>query len=174
MTSATSPLGRFGAPPGGGDGAGEPLVTVRLLGLPLRVLAASRERHDDLMREFRLLALSGGLPEASAPSRLTELTGILGRRFGSATARPSAEIDAALERGDLTVDLTYQVPAQAADAAVALEQLMAEADEFCATEQLMTLERSPVLKDFAGWYLGQFVGQIQGRPAARWTGPVQP
>lgn len=36
------------------------LVEVRLQRLPLGVLAASREHHDDLLREFRLMALASG------------------------------------------------------------------------------------------------------------------
>lgn len=165
-----SPLGRYSGPD---DGSGT-VVEVRLLGVPVRVLAASREHHDGLMREFRLLALSGGLPGGKAPARLVELTHVLGERFAAARARPDAEVDTALDRGEATVDLVYVVPAAAAAAARQLEALMREADEFCRDEQLMTLARSPVLRAFADWYLAQFVDQIAGQPARAWDGPLDP
>lgn len=44
-------LGRYGPL---GD---EDMVTVRLLNFPLQVFAAARQHHDELMREFALLAM---------------------------------------------------------------------------------------------------------------------
>ena len=168
--SGEHPLGRFRAD---GDADAAP-VEVRLLGLPVRVLAASREHHDGLMREFRLLAMSRTLSSHAVPTRLTELTDVLGVRFGSAASRPDALVDDALDRGQDTVDLVYVVPPAAAAASLQLAALMAEADDFCRTEQLMTLPRGPVLAQFAGWYLEQFVEQVGGAAARRWDGPLDP
>ena len=50
---STSPLGRYAR-----SADGQPLHPVRLLGLPVRLVLDSRDRHDSLMREFSLLALS--------------------------------------------------------------------------------------------------------------------
>jgi hypothetical protein len=58
-----SPLGRY-QPDGDGGGT----VHVVLRNLPVRVALASREHHDDLMREFRLLALSGDIDADHAPA----------------------------------------------------------------------------------------------------------
>lgn len=161
-----SPLGRYAPEDDGGD-----LKQVRLLGLPLRLLLAAREHHDGLIREFRLLALTEDKPRAPVPARLVELTEMLGRRYASARQRPDQEIDEALDRGEETIDLDYEVPAAAAQGAAGLEALMAEADTFCADEQLMTLERPPMLQHFAHWYLQQFVAQIAGEPPTPWDGP---
>ena len=49
---------------------------------------------------------------------------------------------------------------------------MHEADDFCASGQLMTLERKPRLKQFASWYLSQFVVQCAGGAPVAWTGPL--
>jgi anti-sigma regulatory factor (Ser/Thr protein kinase) len=164
-----SPLGRY-AP----EQDAAALVTVELSGLPVRLLAAAREQHDDLMREFRLLALAGHPAGDGVPARLVELTRTLGVRFAPARARPDEEVDRALERGLDTVDLVYRVPATIVEGAVRLEALMSEADEFCRSAELMTLARTPVVARFSHWYLAQFVDQIDGRPAARWDGPLDP
>lgn len=161
-----SPLGRYAAP---GPDTGVP-VEVRLLALPVRVLAAAREHHDALLRECRLLALEGLPP--SAPPRLAELAQVLGVQYAAATRRPDEAVDAALDRGDDTVDLAYPATPEVAAAAQRLDDLMAEADALSRQGQLMTLERSPVLRAFAQWYLQQFTEQVRGRPAQPWDGPV--
>lgn len=161
-----SPLGRYALEEDAGD-----LKQVRLIGLPLRLLLAAREHHDGLMREFRLMALAEDQPRAPVPTRLVELTEVLGRRYASARQRPDQEIDEALDRGEDVIDLSYEVPAGVAQGAAGLEALMAEADTFCAAEQLMSLERPPLLQQFAHWYLEQFVVQVAGEPPTPWDGP---
>jgi hypothetical protein len=167
MTTA-SPLGRYGQ-----TVADDTMHEVRLIAVPVRVMVAGREHHDELMREFALLALARS-DIAPVPTRLVELTQILGIRYGSATARPDEAVDAALTRGDDTIDLTYVVPAHVVDGADTLSALMAEADEFCRSEQLLTLERSPILADFAEWYLDEFRRQVKGEPPQPWSGPLDP
>jgi hypothetical protein len=166
--TAASPLGRYD------DGGSDDLHEVRLLQLPVRVMIAARERHDELMREFALLALGGPTGGAAAPRRLVELIEILGVRYGSAAARPDELVDGAAERGDDTIDLTYTVPAHVVDAANTLDTLMAEADAFCAAEQLLTLARSDVMVQFSDWYLEEFRRQVAGLPARPWDGPLDP
>lgn len=165
--SGTSPLGRY-ALPGDGDG----VVEVRLLGTPLELLVRAREHHDGLMREFRLLSLAGRAGSQDAPVRLVELTEILGRQYGTATSRRDQEVDEALARGETTMDLVYEVPPAVSGAVVALDALMEEADAFCADAQLLTLARGPLLKEFATWYLDQFVVQCAGGAAVAWDGPL--
>jgi len=167
--SQVSPLGRYDD-----SASGEDVHDVHLLGLPVRVLVASRERHDELMREFALLALGGPFVRPNVPNRLIELIQILGVRYGNAAARPDELVDAAIARGEETIDLTYTVPAHVVEAADNLESLMAEADEFCRSEQLLTLARSEVMVQFATWYLDEFRRQVAGEPPRRWDGPLDP
>jgi hypothetical protein len=51
---------------------------------------------------------------------------------------------------------------------------MAEADEFCRSEELLTLARSPVMVAFADWYLEEFRRQVADLPARPWDGPLEP
>src|SRR4051794_12829231 len=68
---------------------------------PVRVLAAARKHHDELMHEFSLLAVHDpDRSDGTVPARLRDLVGVLGRRYGAASSRPDAVIDEALDRGD--------------------------------------------------------------------------
>jgi hypothetical protein len=138
------------------------------------VLVASRERHDELMREFALLALGGPSGRPEIPGRLLELIEVLGVRYGHAAARPDELVDAAVARGEDTIDLSYTVPAHVVDAANRLDELMREADEFCRSEELLTLARSDVMVEFADWYLDEFRRQVAGRPPRPWEGRLDP
>lgn len=160
-----SPLGRYDEAPEDG----EP-VEVHLLGTPVELMLTAREHHDGLMREFRLLALSEDDRAPGTPQRLLALTDLLGRQYAAAQARRDADVDGALARGDATVDLHYSVTRSIVDAVRRLDALMAEADAFCAGEQLMTLERSPEVKRFTAWYLDQFTAQCAGADPVPWAG----
>lgn len=168
----TSPLGRYAGTDPGADPGTEPVHEVRLLGAPVRVWAAGRDHHDDVLRELALLALSqerGGLP-----ARLGALVSDLGERYGAATARPTVEIDEALAAGVDTVDLTFHVPSGVVAGADELEALMDEADAFCASEQLLTVRRSNTVRAFSAWYLDELRRQVAGEPPRPWTGPLDP
>lgn len=164
----TSPLGRYAGDPGR-----QQLDPVHLLGLPVQLVLDSRDRHDSLLREFALLALAprGDRPQ---PPRLVELTELLGVQYGAAQRRPDEVVDDALRAGLTAIDVTYQVPATIVDAAAELEALMADADEFCREERLLTLPRSPLQVRFARWYLEEFRRQLGGEPPQRWDGPLDP
>jgi len=165
---AGSPLGRYDTD------TDDALFEVRLLSLPVQILALSREQHDELMREFAMLALDERLSADHVPARLLELVDVLGRRYGAVSARPDEEIDAAITRGDKSIDLVYHVPAHVSEAADALERLMTEADVFCRDRQMLALARTPLQERFARWYLDQFRRQIAGLSPDPWPGPFDP
>lgn len=166
---AGTPLGRY-APAATEEG----LVPVELRRLPVLVLLAAREHHDGLMREFRMLALHGSIRPSDAPARFVQMVGILGTQYASARARRDEEIDAAIRRGETSIDQVALVHPTAAEAVSALQNLMNEADNFCRTSLLVTLPRSPLLRDFSDWYFRQFADQLSGHPPQAWTGPHHP
>lgn len=163
------PLGRY-AYHSASDGERR---TVQLLGLPIGLFLRAREHHDDLMREFALLAIQENEQgREPLPPRLHELVDVLGRRFGASASRRDAVRDAAIERHEPTVDLAYQVPPSAAADIALLDELMDSADEFCRNEQLLTLPRDSSMVAFARWYNGEFLRQLAGEPPRRWDGPL--
>lgn len=165
-----APLGRYAH---AGDGPQE-LHEVRLINLPISLFLRGREHHDDLIREFTLMAIRQQ-EDANAPhlsARLRELVETLGHRYSASASRADAARDAAIERGDLSVDLVYEVPASIVPDLLQLTELIDAADEFCRTEQLLTLPRDPEMVAFAHWYNGEFINQINGLPPTPWDGPV--
>ncbi|MCA1656837.1 MAG: hypothetical protein LC713_03860, partial [Actinobacteria bacterium] len=93
-----------------------PLVEIRILDLSLEDYRHSSAHHDELFREFALVL--GGEPEAGneVPARLLAVIEELNSRFAEFSAAPQAELDAALDRGDEALDLTFHVPAEAREA----------------------------------------------------------
>lgn len=164
----TASLGRFTP-----QDDGSPLVEVRLLGLPLALMRSSREHHDDLMRELRLLALSDEVPSHEAPARLLEIVTVLGARYGASRERRDAELDAALAAGLEVTDQVELVPVAAAQAAAGLHRMLADADAYCQRALLLTVPRPPEVRQFAEWYIAQFVDQVAGAAPVRWDGPLR-
>ncbi|MFC5380592.1 hypothetical protein [Aquipuribacter nitratireducens] len=167
-----SPLGRYEPHDDATtDGA---TVHVVLRGLPVQVWLASREHHDDLMREYRLLALAGDLEAHHAPARLVELVEILGQRYAAAASRRDEELEAALAAGLAVIDQESDVTPAAVGAVRELRRLMAESDRFCEEAQLLTLPRPPVVRDFGEWFLDEFERQLEGHAPTPWDGPLTP
>ena len=151
-----------------------PVVQVRLLDVPVRVWQRSSEHHDELMREMALLALS---PESThdLPRRLVDLVELLGKTYAGASDRPAQQRDEALAAGVDRVDLVFDVPASAGEAAAALGAILREAEEYCrAGELLLTVAQPEVQERFNAWYLDEFTRQIAGEPPQAWDGPLEP
>jgi hypothetical protein len=154
---------------------------VHLIGLPVVLFLRTREHHDELVREFTLMAIResvteptepGATPRTVLPARLRELIDILGRRFEASTSRADIDFQAAVERGDTTVDLTYQVRADLAAELVTTTALMDDADEFCRQERLLTLPRDAGMVAFTTWYNREFLRQLDGLAPTPWDGPL--
>ena len=154
------------------NGAIVPARTVRLLRLPVALFLQAREHHDDLFRELTLIRLrqaeSNDAP--ALPSGLAALVAVSGRRYG-AGLHPIEREDL-LAEGDGIADLTYQVRPEMVDEIEMIDEFLDAADEFCRTEQLLTLPREPAVVEFSHWYCREFRRQCDGLPPTPWHGPV--
>lgn len=156
--------------------AGEDVVAVRLLELPLRLYERAREHHEELVRELALLTLAPAAHQGGheggheVPQRLLRLVRELTESYSGTTTAADAVRDAALERGDRQVDLSYEVPRSAAQALRRLRAMLDEADEFCRQgEHLLTLAAAPDVARFRRWYFSEFLRQIeQGLAPTPW------
>lgn len=147
----------------------EPLVELRILGLPVALAATTAAGLDELLREFLHLREDSG----SVPSRLVALRDEITGRFGTYTAAARDRMLEAQRDEVGTVDLTYLVPQEAVDAAAAIDALLDEADAFCAEGDLLTMALPPRLVTFRPWYLGEFVRHSRGEAPVRWAGPIR-
>jgi hypothetical protein len=164
--SAGSALGRFGQD---SPSENEDLVEVRLLRFPLPLWARAREHHDELLREFALLALSPDPMRADIPVRLKALIDLLGGRYTAAVEASNAERDRAWLRGETACDLIYRVPRSAGDACNQLSAMLDEAEQFCRVgRDLLTLAAPADILAFRRWSLDEFVRQIDGHEPRPW------
>jgi hypothetical protein len=156
------------------DGNSRDLHEVRLLATPLALFVRTRQHHDELLRELTLMSLAHDDQATThpLPGRLAALVETLGRWYEASASRPDAVRDAAIERGDATVDLTYQVPRSIVADLTTLQNLLEAADEFCRSGELLTLPRDTTMTTFDRWYCEEFVRQLDGRPPRPWTGPL--
>lgn len=147
------------------------LREVRLIGFPLALHARGTEHHEELMREFQLLAINPptSSPGHQVPQRLIDLIGELTQDYAGFTDAADNERDAARARGEETIDLVYHVPAVATEAVDRLDRMLDEADDFCrAGERLLTLATPPDCAAFRRWYLSEFRLQLGGAEATPW------
>lgn len=147
------------------------LVEVRLVRFPLRVYARATEHVNELLREFALLAASTPTDSHTVPARLLELVEELSRRYPRQTDH-EAEREAALARGDREADFSIKVPASAAEAGLALDALLDEAEDYCRAGALLTLAAPPDVTAFRRWYLREVAAQIRGAAPTPWPGDL--
>ena len=151
------------------------LAVVEMRRIPVALQARATEHAEELQREFVLIAEGLQHTESSSalPRRLLDLVDVLRREFGGFTAEQEDAFDEALRTGVRTVDLTFRVPPAAAEAAIALGQMLDEADEYCREgRHLLTLATPPELVAYRRWYLEQFVDQLAGGAPTPWPGPL--
>lgn len=146
------------------------LVEVRLIGIPLAIHRVASEHMDGLNREFTLLALQADADPAGVPARLIALSRELSERFRGFAAGPQAQLDAARERGEEQLDLTYRVPRDTGSAAKRLADMLEEADAYCrAGTDLLTLVAPGIVVTYRNWFLNEFARQVQGQPPLPWS-----
>ena len=152
-----------------------PLVTVRILDLPLGLLTQAQQWSDGLTREFALIASplhrrDMPLAERPLPARLVRIIEILDAGYGPFTGEPDAVLADAVAAGAATLpELVYQLPASAGAAAAALRDLMNEAEEYCQQgEHLLTLTSPEDVTAFRRWFLDEFERQCAGADPVPW------
>jgi hypothetical protein len=157
------------------------LATVRLLGIPLKLHARATEHGEELQREFALIAQGRERSDnrTDMPRRLLSLIATLQGDYSAFTGEQEDLLENAIRSGQSTLDLTFRVPAGAAEAAAALEALLDEADDYCREgKHLLTLATPSDLLAYRRWYLREFVDQIRGAAPKPWSthlgDPVEP
>ncbi len=149
---------------------GPELVDVRVCQFPLDVYRRAAEAFEGLQREFTLVAMRTPAAE-EVPSRLLELVETLTGEYGGLNDGADQIRDAAIERGETSLDeLVYRLPRNAAEACIALNDMLDEADEFCRQgDVLLSLASPPEAVAFRRWYLGEMGAQLRGQPPLAWT-----
>ena len=155
-----------------------PPETVWLLGYPVALGLSTSEHVEEWVREFQLMALAReqGLPGHDVPRRLQEMVQSLTRRYASELSTADRLRATAAARGDATVDLPYPVRPESEQVVLAWQRMLAEVDDYCRTEDLLTLQRSPEQVRLQDWTCEEFLRQLRGEPPRPWSAlrPVTP
>jgi len=145
------------------------LVDVWCLGFPLDVHLRAQEHAEGLVRELTLVAQSTSEPADGVPERLTAIVAELSSRFEGISDETERQRDAALDRGETSVDLLYRLPRAAGPASQHLSDILDEADEYCRQGQhLLSLTTPAESLAFRRWFLGEIVRQVDGLPPTSW------
>jgi hypothetical protein len=148
-------------------------TTVWLLRYPVELGMSTVEHVEDWMREFRLMALGrdGGTTAHDVPARLAAMVDALTRRYGAELSEPDRVRAAAAARGEATVDLAYRTTdGPEGEAAVrGWQAMLAEVDEYCRAEDLLTLQRTPEQVRLQDWVCEQFLRQLRGEAPEPWA-----
>jgi len=144
---------------------------VWLRGYPVRLGLSLAEHVEDWMREFMLMALGrqAGAVGHEVPERLQATVRHLTQRYATELSEPDRLRAAAAARGEPTVDLPYPVRAETADTVRGWRDLLAEVDEYCRAEDLLTLQRTPEQVALSDWVCDEFLRQLQGEPPRPWA-----
>jgi hypothetical protein len=149
-----------------------PLFQVKLLDYPLDLYLRAQEHADDLIRELTLIANSPAVAAGNSdlPARLLGLVEQLTHQYAGMSDDVEAHRDAAIDRGEQTIDLTYQVPREFVEAVRRIVAIFDEADVYCREgEHLLTLATPPDALAYRRWLLRQFAAQIEdGAPPEPW------
>jgi anti-anti-sigma factor len=135
------------------------MVEVRLVAVPVDVWRDASAHQEAVQRELDIIRPT--LDETAVPNRFQQLVTEFDARYGQSSEGTWGELHAAAERGEQSVDLTFVVARDTAEAARLLDQMLDEVDEFCrAGDRLLTLATPEPLVAFRRWLLGEFTRQI--------------
>ena len=145
--------------------------TVELRGYPVELGTSTVEHVEDWMREFRLMALSQqqGTAEQEVPVRVQAMVDQLTRRYAAELSPADRARAAAAARGQSTVDLSYPVRPETEATVLGWQALLAEVDEYCRSQDLLTLQRSPQQVCLQDWICEEFLRQLRGEPPRPWA-----
>jgi anti-sigma B factor antagonist len=143
-------------------------LTVRLVGLPLALQRKASAQTQALLRELAVLRTDSE-SASLLPDRLLALLEELQSSDDGASVARQQQLAAAMERGDDTIDLDYQVQRGDAEAVTRLDDLFDETDAFCrAGHSLLTVRAPRDVRALRRWAFGQFTAQAAGAAPEPW------
>jgi hypothetical protein len=142
-------------------------VVVRLAGCPVALSLRQDQHLDELVRELTLISVGTATTESAALAQ--RLEAIL-RAPAQARAAGRRQAQAALERGESTVDVVMAMPREFGDEVKRLHAAVREADRLCDERRLLTLASPRELRDFREWMTGEISRQVEhGGETVSWA-----
>lgn len=142
----------------------EPLRPLVISGVPVAILQGARRQFRELRRELRLLSLA----HAADYPLATQVSDLFEGFDASFPPEALAQVDAAIRRGQTTVDIHAEIAPSAGPVFARMLDLLELADEFCRAQRLLSLARTEDEATFQRWWFGEFAAQAEGRPGTPW------
>jgi hypothetical protein len=149
-------------------GENEDIVAFRWIGLPIAAVDRTAEHYDSVLREFRMVLEREPPARAAVPGHLLSLMDEL-TEIGPLIAVIEQDLERGRRSGVESVDVELQLPRQIGPIALRLDNLLDEADAYCAAgQELLTLEPSGEAVSIRKWLIGELVRQAEGHPPVTW------
>jgi anti-sigma regulatory factor (Ser/Thr protein kinase) len=146
------------------------LRTIMLLGMPVELFSHLRRHFNELGRELRLLAISGG---DTYPLAVEFSETYLQVEYERRHVKGLDALDRAMAEGLATVDLIYAAPPSAPATMERMGRLIGRVYDELAGSVLLAVRPPDELIDLQRWYLDQFARQSRGEDPVRWDGPLR-
>lgn len=149
------------------DSEWEPLpesVSVRLLQVDVPLFQSTLTQYGNLRRELRLLSLAHDHDYPLA-AELSHMFAAFERQFP-----PSAlsTLDLWLREAGQVTDLAFEASARSTHIFMQMLQMFEMADDFCASQRLLSLARSHEQITLQRWMLEEFMRQTEGEEPIAW------
>ena len=147
-----------------------PRVRVRLLDVPVALFCAAEQHANDLLREVALMfAARPGLADGHLFAEILAAAETYAQRPAAVRHRIAESIALAQRQGWDSVTVDFDADADAADGALAWEELLQRFDVMSRDERLLTLPADPELAAYRAWYVRELVEQVRtGRDPVSW------
>jgi anti-sigma regulatory factor (Ser/Thr protein kinase) len=148
----------------GTEPIGEGAVEIILRDLDLDIYDSLARQYGELKRELRLLSL-GHQDDYPLAANLTAMFDSFERQFPGTY---HVAVRDAVRRGQRVADIPVQMLPESKDILVTMAEMFDLADAFCRAERLLTIERTPLQREFHLWILGEVIAQLDGREPKPW------
>jgi anti-sigma regulatory factor (Ser/Thr protein kinase) len=172
LAEAFPEVGLALAADGGGSVDGGETVQVMLLGVPPLVVQHYRKRWLELVREMHLVALAEPSPQQRMAQRFCVAAQTLHNDL-YVIERSTSGYAPALSEAGAAVDAVIDVPPSLRQAFVDLRDLARELEAHWAGGRLLFVHPGPQAAQLREWWVGEFIGQIDGEEPTPWPGEME-
>lgn len=137
-------------------------MTVVLDPVPAQVYVDYIEHLESLVHEFRIIAAGHRTGTVPVDTDVAQVVDTVLTAYSAAKDTSYLAARQAVERGEATVTLHIDVPAEAAEAAERLLDAIEQAEAMARADSLLTLPASPEVLEFARWGLPEVARQLRG------------
>jgi anti-sigma regulatory factor (Ser/Thr protein kinase) len=134
---------------------------VHLIGVPVRLLVESARQFADLQREIQVVGLDHNGPKELVA--LAETSQEISARIGTLRQAGADVAEAALARGESTIDFDVEVGDDAVDAFDRLGSLIRRVGDALVRRHLLTMPPSEEVTAYRRWYRDEIASQLGGR-----------